>query len=95
MTGVPDDTALVVEVEETITSALAGHEGCRYASPPLPRAEAFALVRVLTGRDEQADGRRCWHCPIAGGQRTVTLRPPARIAQPGGGQQPGEAEEND
>ena len=77
MSIVDADTILVVEVEETITAVLAGHEGCRYASPPLPPAEALALVRVLIGRDARADGQCCWRCAIAGGQRTVSLRPVA------------------
>jgi hypothetical protein len=71
----PDNPALVVHVEETVTPALAGHDGCTYASPPLPRAEALALVRVLIGRDDPIGAERCWRCPIAGGRRTVTIRP--------------------
>jgi hypothetical protein len=71
------EPAVVVHVEETITPALAGREGCTYASPPLPRAEALALVRLLIGHDGQSPDQRCWRCPIAGGQRTVTIRPVA------------------
>ncbi len=65
----------MVHVEETITPALAGHDGCTYASPPLPRAEALALVRVLIGHDGPSAQERCWRRPIAGGQRTVSIRP--------------------
>jgi hypothetical protein len=75
MSCTPDEPAVVVHVEETITPALAGHDGCTYASPPLPRAEALALVRLLIGRDGHSAEERCWRCPIAGGQRTVTIRP--------------------
>ena len=39
----------MVGVEETITAALTGHDGCRYQSPPLPHPDALALVRILTG----------------------------------------------
>lgn len=70
----PHAPAVVVRVEDQLTAALAGHDGCRYQSPPLPRADALALVRVLTGASsvDAEDGRWTW--PIAGGQRTVTLR---------------------
>jgi hypothetical protein len=75
VSGESDDPAVVVHVEETITPVLAGHEGCTYASPPLPRSEALTLVRLLTGHDEHAGDERSWRCAIAGGQRTVTIRP--------------------
>jgi hypothetical protein len=52
-----DGAAVVVHVEETISPALAGHEGVVYESPPLPRAEALALVRLLIGRDCQTADR--------------------------------------
>ena len=70
--------AVVVRVEETISPALAGREGVVYESPPLPRAHALALVRLLIGRDRQTAERDSWRCPIAGGQRTITLEPAAR-----------------
>ena len=73
-----DRPAVVVHVEETISPALAGHEGVVYESPPLPRAEALALVRLLIGRDCQTAEQDSWRCPIAGGQRTVRLQPAAR-----------------
>ena len=67
--------AFVVQVEDTISAALAGHDGCTYHSPPQPRGEAMSLIRILLGRSEQspADERGPWTCPIAGGRRTVTL----------------------
>jgi len=77
MSGAPEDPTIVVHVEDTITPALAGHDGCRYASPPLARADALALVRLLTGRDGHASEERCWRWAVAGGQRTVTIRPVA------------------
>jgi hypothetical protein len=87
MSHASDGSAVVVHVEETITPALAGHDGCTYESPPLPRAEALALVRMLTGRDSQTGEERRWRCPIAGGQRTVTLRSaPAGDRSTNGGQ---------
>ena len=72
-----DEPAVVVHVEETISPALAGHEGVVYESPPLPRADALALVRLLIGRDCRTAERDSWRCPVAGGQRTVRLEPAA------------------
>ena len=68
---------VVVKVTDAISTALAGHEGVEYSSPPLPREDAIALVRVLVGDDSPTVGHRSWRCPIAGGQRTVTLAPAA------------------
>jgi hypothetical protein len=70
------DGPVVVHVEDTISPALAGHEGVVYESPPLPRTEALALVRLLIGR--LPTGKRDhWRYPIAGGQRSVRLKAPA------------------
>ena len=66
---------VVVHVTDAISTALAGHEGVEYSSPPLPHEDAIALVRVLVGDDSSTVGHRSWRCPIAGGQRTVTLVP--------------------
>jgi hypothetical protein len=73
---------VVVHVTDAISTALAGHEGVEYSSPPLPREDALALVRVLVGDDSPAVGHRSWRCPIAGGQRTVTLAPAPTGAAP-------------
>jgi hypothetical protein len=66
---------VVVHVTDAISTALAGHDGVQYSSPPLPQEDAIALVRVLVGDDSPTVGHRSWRCPIAGGQRTVTLAP--------------------
>jgi len=66
---------VVVHVTDAISTALAGHDGVEYSSPPLPREDAIALVRVLVGEDSPTIGHRSWRCPIAGGQRTVKLAP--------------------
>jgi hypothetical protein len=71
---------VVVHVTDAISTALAGHDGVEYSSPPLPQSEALALVRVLVGDDSPTVGRHRWRCPIAGGQRTVTLAPAATSA---------------
>jgi hypothetical protein len=76
----PAAELVVVHVTDAISAALAGHEGVEYSSPPLPPPEALALVRVLVGDESPAVGRRSWRCPIAGGQRTVTLAPAATRA---------------
>src|SRR5204863_4551584 len=79
----PAAELVVVHVTDAISATLAGHEGVEYQSPPLARAEALDLVRVLIGDDPagiEATERR-WRCPIAGGQRTVTLTPAANGAQ--------------
>jgi hypothetical protein len=73
---------VVVHVTDAISTALAGHEGVEYRSPPLPQEEAIALVRVLVGDDSPTTGRRCWRCPIAGGQRTVRVAPAPTGATP-------------
>ena len=79
--------AFVVQVEDTISAALAGHDGCTYHSPPQPRGEAMSLIRILLGRSggtTRTDERGPWTCPIAGGRRTVTLElfPSARQLTP-------------
>ena len=66
---------VVVHVTDAISTVLAGREGVEYSSPPLPQQDAIALVRVLVGDDSPTVGHRSWRCPIAGGQRTVTLAP--------------------
>ena len=77
---------VVVHVTDAISTALAGHEGVEYSSPPLPQEDALALVRVLVGDDSPTVGHRSWRCPIAGGQRTVTLAPaPVGAARAAGG----------
>ena len=66
----------VVRVKDVITSALTGHEGCEYRSPPQSCEEALALARLLLGHSEHAlDGGSRWSCPVAGGRRTVTIEP--------------------
>ncbi len=71
----------VVCVEDHVAHPLAGHDGCRYVSPPQTRRHALALVQVLTGCPVlKLDDHGPWRSAIAGGQRTISLQP----AQPGG-----------
>ena len=80
----PAAELVVVHVTDAISTALAGHEGVEYQSPPLARVEALDLVRVLIGDYpagiETPHWR--WRCPIAGGQRTVTLTVAANGDEP-------------
>ena len=71
----------VVHVTDTINPTLAGRGDVSYQSPPLPREEAQTLVRLLLGRGEApTTSEPRWTCPIAGGRRTVTLRPGPSVA---------------
>jgi hypothetical protein len=72
---------VVVHVTDTINPTLAGRGDVSYQSPPLPREEAQTLARPLLGRGEEPPiGEQGWTCPIAGGRRTVTLRPGPSVA---------------
>ena len=70
---------VVVHVRDQVNSTLAGHAGREYTSPPHQRSDALTLVALLLGRPAQpdADGgeQARWTCPLAGGQRTITLDP--------------------
>ncbi len=75
---------VVVEIKDAVNLILAGRGDVSYQSPPQPRDEALMLVALLLGRGEPlpADEAR-WTCPIAGGQRTVALRPAPRVGPAG------------
>jgi hypothetical protein len=69
---------VIVSVKDEVNQALTGHAGCRYESPPQPRERALTLTQVLLGyTSEELDGGERWSCPIAGGRRTVVLKPAA------------------
>jgi hypothetical protein len=73
-----DENGLVVmHVYDEVNITLAGHDGCEYTSPAQARADALTLVALLLGRPTAPDGahRNTWKCPVAGGQRTITLNP--------------------
>jgi hypothetical protein len=71
-----DGGLYVVRIEDSLSAALAGHEGRAYVSPPQPRDQALALVALLGGCDAalQPD-RGTWTQPVAGGRRTIELTP--------------------
>ncbi|MHB1567875.1 MAG: hypothetical protein ACYCXW_04645 [Solirubrobacteraceae bacterium] len=80
----PTPELVVVHVTDAISTTLAGRDGVEYQSPPLARTDALDLVRVLVGDDPallNATEPR-WRCPIAGGQRTVTLTPARNGTEP-------------
>lgn len=77
------DELVVVHVKDAINPTLAGHGEVNYQSPPLPRAQACTLVRLLLGRgDEPPAEQRRWVRAIAGGRRTVTLRSAPNFTDP-------------
>jgi hypothetical protein len=65
---------VVVRVEDAVDPRLTARAGLVYQSPPQPREQAMALVRLLVGRTEPANGSDRWAAAIAGGRRVVTLR---------------------
>ena len=79
----------VVSVTDEINNTLAGHDGCRYISPPQPLRHARRLACLLLGQpDLDIDGQDepvvVWRRPIPGGQRTVTITTPTQTNQNGG-----------
>lgn len=66
---------VVVCVSDVISSALTGNGACSYESPAQPREQALTLSRLLLGHPVPAVAGDEWSCPIAGGRRTVSLRP--------------------
>jgi hypothetical protein len=75
---------VVLYIQDEINQALTGHGGSLYESPPQPRQHALTLARVLLGyTDAELNGDEQWSCPIAGGRRTVALKPVAQVTQGG------------
>ena len=77
-TAATSNGLVVVHVRDEVNTTLAGHRGCEYTSPPQARADALALVALLLGRPTQQNDHGhddVWRCPVAGGQRTITLTP--------------------
>ena len=73
------DGLVVVHVRDQVNRTLAGHDGREYTSPPHQRTDALTLVALLLGRPAPTNGdgteQSSWSCPVAGGQRTITLDP--------------------
>jgi hypothetical protein len=86
--GGPDELGqelVVLYFQDEINQALTGHGGSQYESPPQPRQHALTLAHVLLGyTDAELNGDEKWSCPIAGGRRTVALKPAAQATVEGG-----------
>ena len=86
MTGAVNGTTgelVVVHVNDAVNSILSGRGDVSYQSQPLPAEEAMTLVRLLLGRGgDPQDGEVSWRCPIAGGQRTITIESPPELDKP-------------
>jgi hypothetical protein len=80
MTGAVNGTTgelVVVRVNDAVNSILSGRGDVSYQSPPLLAEEAMTLVRLLLGRGgNPREEEVSWRCPIAGGQRTITIARP-------------------
>jgi hypothetical protein len=77
---------VVVHVRDAINPTLAGRGDASYQSPPQAREHALNLVALLLGCNEAPNvSQHRWTCPIAGGQRTVTLTPAPNGAEPAAG----------
>jgi hypothetical protein len=74
-----DQGLVVLCVQGEINRALTGHGGYQYESPAQARQQAPTLARVLLGyTNGTLHGWDQWSCPIAGGRRTVRLKPQPR-----------------
>jgi hypothetical protein len=65
-----------VIVTEDRYSVLVGTDVITYISPPQTEQQARALITLLA--DAAVDGAGPWRHPVAGGQRTIELRPAGR-----------------
>jgi hypothetical protein len=65
----------VVIVTDQLQSALAGHDGMSYISPPQRREHAVALARALVGLTSLPDENGPWRQARPGGTRTVRIEP--------------------
>ena len=66
---------VIVEVAERFSPGLTGRADRAYASPPQPRERALVLAALLVDAAGPLDGDGPWQRAIAGGRRTVRLRP--------------------
>ena len=92
MTGSINGTAderVVVHVRDAVSSILTGRGDVSYQSPPLAAEEAMTLVRLLLGRGgTPREEAVSWRCPIAGGQRTITIESLSEQDAPNGSPAP-------
>ena len=64
-----------VIVVDQLQSALAGHDGISYQSPPQPHEHALALACALAGLAQLPDEHGPWRQARPGGTRTVRIEP--------------------
>jgi hypothetical protein len=64
-----------VIVTDQLQSALAGHDGISYQSPPQPRERAVALACALVGVAQLPDEHGPWRQARPGGTRIVRIEP--------------------
>jgi hypothetical protein len=67
--------AWVVEVQDRFTGALSSRPDRDYSAPPQPRDAALLLAALLLDAARPPAGDGPWRRALAGGRRTVTLRP--------------------
>ena len=73
------ESSYVVRVQDRVDRRIAGHDGCAYASPPVPRDSALALVGLLLGADPAAvNGGGTWTRAVPGGRAHDHARISAR-----------------
>lgn len=72
-----EDDLYVVVVTDDLIPALVGHAGAQYVSPPQDEHRARTLIRVLTGSPRTPTELGPWAHPLAGGRRSISLRPAA------------------
>lgn len=65
----------VVIVTDQLQSALAGHDGISYQSPPQARERALALACALVGVAQLPEEVGPWRQARPGGTRTVRIEP--------------------
>jgi hypothetical protein len=65
----------VVIVTDQLQSALAGHDGISYVSPPQRLEHALALARALVGLTSLPGEDGPWRQARPGGTRTVRIEP--------------------
>jgi hypothetical protein len=64
-----------VEVQDRFSPGLTGRSDRSYNSPPQPREDALTLAALLLDAGTEPEGEGPWQRALAGGRRTVRLRP--------------------
>jgi hypothetical protein len=67
--------SFTVEVQDRFSPGLTGRSDRDYVSPPQGREAALTLAALLLDAGIDPDGDGPWQRALAGGRRTVRLRP--------------------